>query len=260
MNIPRVTRIVESVVEARDTKTFTFRFPGDVVPGQFFMIWIPDVDEIPMSVSILKGDIKGFTFRKVGEATSSLYKLKPGDRIGVRGPFGNGFKTEGSHLLFVGGGTGIATLAPAVEQASKQGIDTTVVLGVKNKKELFFEDRFRSYGVRVYVSTDDGSAGFKGLASELAKEVLEKEEDIDAVLTCGPERMMKELFDYCKDLSFQASLERYMKCSMGICGQCCIGNGLRVCVEGPVFDGEVLKNIEDFGVFRRDAAGRKILV
>ncbi len=70
--------------------------------------------------------------------------------------------------------------------------------------------------------------------------------------------MMKKLYKICSDISFQASLERYMKCGIGLCGQCCVGKGLRVCKEGPVFDEKILKNIEDFGVFKRNAAGIKI--
>ena len=69
---------------------------------------------------------------------------------------------------------------------------------------------------------------------------------------------MKTLHNFCKDIDFQASLERYMKCAIGLCGQCCIGEGIRVCKEGPIFDGKTLNNIEDFGNFRRDSAGRKV--
>jgi dihydroorotate dehydrogenase electron transfer subunit len=257
MNIPTVTRILTSVIEAMDTKTITFRFPGEVLPGQFFMIWIPGVDEIPMSVSSSTKTIKGITFRSIGDATRALYTLQQGDTIGIRGPYGNGFTLRGKQLLFVGGGTGIAMLAPAVEQARKKHLRTTVVIGAKTKNQLFFEERFRRYGASVLVSTDDGSAGFKGYASELAQQILRKKH-IDAVYTCGPEPMMKTLLSYCKTIFFQASLERYMKCAIGLCGQCCIGNGLRVCLDGPIFDGKALKKIEDFGLYRRDAAGRKI--
>lgn len=257
MNIPRITKIIESKTEAENIKTVTFNYPQETIPGQFYMIWIPGVDEIPMSVSFIKGSRKGITFKKVGEATSALYNLKSDDRIGIRGPYGNGFNIKGKHILFVGGGTGIAMLAPAIEQAINYKIKLTAIIGVKNKKELFFEERLRKNGADVKVTTDDGSKGFKGFASDLAKKVL-KEENIDAVLTCGPELMMKTLLDYCKDLSFQASLERYIKCSIGICGQCCIGKGLRICMDGPVFDGKTLKNVEDFGIYRRDSAGRKV--
>jgi dihydroorotate dehydrogenase electron transfer subunit len=257
MNIPTITTILTSTTEATDIKTITFRYPKAVIPGQFFMIWIPGVDEIPMSVSEITKDVKGITFRKIGDATHALYHLSPGSKIGVRGPYGNGFKLTGKHLLFIGGGTGVAMLAPAVEQARKRKLKSTVIIGVKTKNELFFENRLRRCGATVLVSTNDGSKGYKGFASDLAKDVLKKEK-IDAVFTCGPEPMMKTLLSSCRTISFQASLDRYMKCSIGICGQCCIGKGLRVCLDGPIFDGKTLKKVEDFGVFRRDAAGRKI--
>jgi len=257
MNIPSITRILSSSPEATDMKTITFGYAGPVLPGQFFMIWIPGVDEIPMSVSQITNNVKGITFRKIGDATRVLYQLRKGDTIGIRGPYGNGFTLQGKHLLFVGGGTGVAMLAPAVEQARKKKLTSTVIIGVKTRNELFFEDRYRRYGATVLVSTDDGSAGYKGFASELAKEIIKKEK-IDAVYTCGPEPMMKSLLSSCKTISFQASLERYMKCSIGICGQCCIGKGLRVCLDGPIFNGTTLKKVEDFGIYRRDAAGRKI--
>ena len=146
-------------------------------------------------------------------------------------------------------------LAPAVEQAIQKYISSTVILGAKNRKELFFEERLRNNGAKVYVSTDDGSAGQKGLASDLAREIIRKN-TFTSVLTCGPEQMMKTLLDFCKNIPVQASIERYIKCGIGLCGQCCIGKGLRVCKEGPIFDGETLKQIEDFGRYRRDSAGR----
>ena len=258
MNIPTVTPILTATVEATDTKTITFRFSGEVLPGQFFMIWIPGIDEIPMSISSITKTIKGITFRSIGDATRAMYALKQGDKIGVRGPYGNGFTLKGKHLLFVGGGTGIAMLAPAVEHARKKHLKATVVIGAKTKEQLFFEKRFQRCGANILVSTDDGSIGYKGYASELAQQILRKEH-IDAVYTCGPEAMMKRLLSYSKTIPFQASLERYMKCSIGLCGQCCVGDGLRVCIDGPIFDGITLKKVKDFGLYRRDAAGRKIL-
>ena len=257
MNSPHVTEIIETKSENNNIKTLMFDYPKKMDPGQFFMIWIPHIDEIPMSVSYINNDIKGITFKKVGDATESLFDLDVGDKIGIRGPYGKGFKIKGNKLLFVGGGTGIAMLAPAVEEAMEKNISSTVIIGVKNYKEIFFEDRLRQCGVKIYVSTDDGSKGYCGYASDLAKELL-YEIKFSSILTCGPEIMMKKLFDICINISFQASLERYIKCGVGICSQCCIGNGLRVCVEGPVFEGDALKKVKDFGFYKRDASGRKI--
>ncbi len=261
MNYPKIVNIERVIEETDNIKTVIFPFKDKVNPGQFFMILIPDVDEIPMSVSYISDDHKGFTFRKVGNATSELYKLGEGDLIGIRGPLGNGFSLDGDKILFVGGGTGISALAPAVEKASSKTKEITVLIGVKSKKELFFEKRIKKTGVKLYVATDDGSYGYKGYASDLAESLL-NEEIYDSVITCGPEAMMKKVVDLSlmMNIGVQASLERYIKCGMGLCGQCAICGGLRVCRDGPVFDGDVLKNCEEFGFYKRDASGRKVPV
>jgi len=257
MNYPKVVKIIETINETSDIKTIKFEYSEKTDPGQFFMIWIPNVDEIPMSVSYIDEKIKGITFKRIGDASNALFKLKVGDKIGVRGPYGNGFKLHGKKLLFVAGGTGIAMIAPSVESAITNKKKTTIILGARNKNELFFENRIKKCGAELLVCTDDGSKGFKGFVTDLAKDIIPKNK-FDLILTCGPEKMMKKLFEISKKISFQASLERYMKCGFGICGQCCVGEGLRVCKEGPVFDEKTLKKIEDFGIFKRDAAGRKV--
>jgi len=257
MNYPKVTKIINVTKENFNVKTIKFQYPGDVIPGQFFMIWIPGVDEIPMSVSYIKNGVKGITFKKVGEATKALFELEKGDKIGVRGPYGNGFKIKGKKILLVAGGTGIAMIAPVAEEIKNRNISTSVIIGAKNKEDLFFEKRLKKLDLDLYITTDDGSKGYKGLATDFAKELINKHK-FDSVLTCGPELMMKKLYEICSDISFQASLERYIKCGIGLCGQCCIGKGLRVCKEGPVFDKNTLKDIEDFGFFKKDASGVKI--
>ncbi|MEM0467264.1 MAG: dihydroorotate dehydrogenase electron transfer subunit [Candidatus Thermoplasmatota archaeon] len=257
MNQPRITEICSIKKEAENIFSIAFDDPRDIKPGQFYMIWIPGVDEIPMSVSSITDTTKMITFRILGDATKALASLHTYDKIGIRGPYGNGFTIAGKSLLFVGGGTGVAMLAPAVEEALRKKIKTTVIIGTKTESEIFFDQRLHQQGAHVLITTDDGSRGIKGFASDLAKDILEKEQ-FDGVLTCGPEIMMKKLLTVCDHLNFQASLERYMKCAVGICGQCCIGEGMRVCVEGPVFDKQSLKKFFDFGIYTRDASGKKI--
>ena len=258
MNYPKIVKITETKTETPEIKTIKFKYPEKTEPGQFFMIWIPKTDEIPMSISYINNDVKGITFKKVGKATNALFKLKNNDKIGIRGPYGNGFQIKGKKILFVGGGTGIAMLAPAVEKARNNKIESDVILGFKNKNEIFFEKLFKKHGAKVHITTNDGSKGYKGLATDLIKEFIQAKK-YDSILTCGPELMMKKLLDLSNNIPFQASLERHMKCSIGICGQCCIGKGLRVCKDGPIFDGETLRKVEGFGVFKRDASGKKIL-
>lgn len=252
----RIVSVEKGEVECSHTKTIRYRDESTARPGQFVMVWIPGLDEIPMSLSYI-GDLKGVTVHDVGEASSALHELKCGDVIGIRGPFGRDYRIEGESILFVAGGTGAASLMPALEIAAEDGIESTVVIGAKTASELIFVDRAKKLGADVRISTDDGSKEFKGLASELAKQILE-EASFDRVLTCGPEKMMKTVVSTClgKTTLVQLSLERFMRCGMGICDSCSFG-GLHVCVDGPVFDGEDVIEIEDFGRFRRSANGRK---
>lgn len=257
MNYPFITKIIDTKKETNNIRTIKFYYNKETKPGQFYMIWIPGIDEIPMSVSYIDKKIKGITFRVIGDATRELFKLKDGDKIGIRGPFGNGFKIEGEKILFVAGGTGIAMIAPTAESINNKKM--TVILGVKSKDELFFKDRIKKTNADLIISTDDGTCGCKGYACDVAIELIKKE-DFDLILTCGPEVMMKKLYDYSKNIAFQASLERFMKCGIGLCGQCCVGEGLRVCSEGPIFNREQLNKIDDFGKFKRDATGKRIKI
>jgi dihydroorotate dehydrogenase electron transfer subunit len=110
------------------------------------------------------------------------------------------------------------------------------------------------------VSTDDGSFGYHGFASDLAKKILEKER-FDQIITCGPEKMMKKILELGLEykIPVQASLERHMKCGIGICDSCAI-DGWHVCKDGPVFDNKKLGKMKDFGRFKRDASGRRVRI
>jgi dihydroorotate dehydrogenase electron transfer subunit len=250
--------MVRRVVEETPTiKTLFFDAELDAKPGQFVMIWIPGEDEIPMSLSYI-GDEKGITVREVGNATSKLASMKEGDRFGLRGPFGNSFNLDYKRILAVGGGSGIATLAPAIEQSSSRGSQVDMCIGAITKTEILFRERLERSAC-VHVATDNGSEGFSGFVTELAKELLEKNE-YDMVLTCGPEIMTKKMLMSAKEMGIgiQACLERYMKCAMGVCDSCAIGPYL-VCRNGPVFEGDKLISVDDFGKFKRDSSGKKVM-
>lgn len=222
-------------------------------PGQFIMVWIPGVDEIPMSLSHI-GEKQAITFKKVGEATEALYNAGIGDKIGVRGPYGKGFIKKGKKALFVAGGIGIASILPLIKEYEGE---RHVILAARNKNNILFQKEIGEIS-QLYIATDDGSAGFKGFATDLMEILIEKN-DYDIVYTCGPEKMMVKIYEMCKEhnIEMQASLERYMKCGIGICDSCSI-NGYRVCVDGPVFDIETLSKMPDFGRWKRNEAGKKI--
>ena len=122
-----------------------------------------------------------------------------------------------------------------------------------------YVDNLEKLGANVHPCTDDGSFGFKGFATDCTISLLE-DSTYDYAFVCGPEIMMKGIFDILEDASISAqySLERYMKCALGVCGQCCVDDeGWRICVEGPVFENDKIYQISEFGKYRRDASGVK---
>ena len=157
---------------------------------------------------------------------------------------------------------GIAPLRPLVYALLKKDAEVTLVIAAKTKQDLIFFEEFSQLSDRKFslrTSTDDGSEGFKGLATEAVKEIV-KENEFDTLYTCGPELMMHGLYDSVKDrkMSFQASLERFMKCGCGICGTCALDpTGSLVCVDGPIYTGNTLSKISEFGQYHRDAVGGK---
>jgi len=253
---PRLVAIAGKKVETPQVTTIRWKDPSAARPGQYVMVWIPGVDEIPMSLCDT-GGLKGIAVHAKGEATRALVRLKPGDRIGIRGPLGHGFRTRPGKCLVVAGGTGIACLAPLVEKLARRWPRPSVVIGARTADELLFVERMRKTGAEVVVTTDDGSAGRLGLATDAAYELLNRNR-YSTVYSCGPEAMMRITASVarCQQAQVQLSLERYMKCGMGICDSCSIG-GLHLCVEGPVLDARRVMHLPEFGKFRRDACGRR---
>lgn len=256
LDTPRITKVLNVVEENPEVKTINFKDDSKALPGQFMMIWIPGVDEVPMSFSYI-GDDKGITVKKIGEATKVLHGLSKGEKIGIRGPYGSNFEAQGKKILAIAGGIGIAPLAPFIEMATKNKKEVVLAFGAKSSNEFLFIKRLENSCKELRLATDDGSLGYHGFVSDLADEILKKE-DFDEIVTCGPELMMKKIVDlaFQKNIPIMASLERYMKCGVGICDSCAI-NGFLVCKDGPVFSNNALSKLKDFGEFRRDGSGRR---
>jgi len=263
----RIVQIEEIISETPTVKTLVFkdRLSSFAKPGQFLMIWIPRIEEIPMSVMInSKEGYAAVTIRKFGVGSSALFDRKKGDLIGLRGPYGNRFilRKKYRKILIIGGGTGLVPLLRLVSFASKEKVRSTIVMGAKTKAEVFFEkitkNIIRGNNCSVLVCTDDGSYGIKGTTVTLMSKLV-RDESFDCVYTCGPELMMKAVLDISNQNSIpvQASLERYMKCGIGICCSCCLDSSL-VCQDGTVFDGRQLSKMLDFGFSYRDKDGQKI--
>ncbi len=254
----KTAKIRKAIRETSSATTYEIDRSIKAEPGQFVMLWLPGTGERPMGIA--DDEPMTITVAHVGPFTEKMKNLKEGDSVSFRGPMGKGFNIDGKtkSILVVAGGTGVVPVALLAKKAKKQGIAVHAVLGAKTKSELIYEKRFGRLSDRLLITTDDGSKGKKGNVVKGAEELLEKHE-IDAVYSCGPEKMMKALAELCrkKKIPCQLSLERYMKCGLGICGSCMIGDK-RVCKDGPVFSGEEALSLEDFGNMKRDASGRRI--
>lgn len=258
INKPRIVKITNTKRETPTIKSLFFldEETSKAKPGQFLMIWIPGVDEIPMSISSINPP--GITVKRVGKATEIIHNLDKGDEIGIKGPFGNGFMITGQKVLIVGGGVGVAPLLPLIRLLVREGKKGTVILGAKSKEELLFEKEIMKIvgKEQLITCTDDGSAGLKSMASDQAAKMIEKN-SYDQVYACGPEKMMYKISEITEDrgIPLQVAIERYMKCGFGLCGSCCIGSFL-VCKDGPVFTSQNLRELrEEFGKRRRKPSG-----
>ena len=140
-NHPHICIIEKVVDETPTVRTLYFHDPvlANVLPGQFAMVWIPGVNELPMSVMISENDEKsGFTVRKRGESSTALYNLQVGQQIGVRGPYGNSFDIKDGEILLIGGGTGLVPLMRLIK-FSKDTNKITLLMGSQTKEEVFLK-------------------------------------------------------------------------------------------------------------------------
>ena len=260
-NCPSIVTVEDVVDETPTVRTLVFsdKVLHAALPGQFAMVWVPGINELPMSVMVSREPGKAaFTVRMHGPASTGLFNTAVGQQIGVRGPYGNSFDLKEGRLLLVGGGTGLVPLMRLLAFA-KPNNDVTVLIGAKTKDEVFFEDMVGDLlGKKTHqitVATDDGSYGEKGLVTDIAERLV-NERHFDGVYTCGPEKMMYKTVRaaHSRGLFVQASLERMMKCGVGICGSCCVGEDL-ACRDGTVFNGGHLLSNREFGHFYRNKAG-----
>ncbi len=262
----RIVKVEEVVDESPTVRTLIFKdeLCESAKPGQFAMVWMPGIDELPMSIMISENDgYAALTIRKHGYSSTTLYNTAVGSMLGVRGPYGNSFDIVKGKVLLVGGGTGLVPmlrLSRVLARKKNKKNNVTLVIGAKTKNEVIFEKLakhvLKNIRNRVIVATEDGSHGFKGLATDAAAKVM-KQNRLDMVYTCGPERMMKKVLELAitHKIPSQASLERIMKCGVGICCSCCVGKYL-VCKDGPTMDGQTVLKLSEFGAYARDKSGR----
>ena len=253
-------RITLKISRVRDEggRSRTLFFPCDagVLPGQFYMVTDYEGGEKPISVSDRGPDGLALTVKDAGPFTHRLCGKKPGDLISLRGPFGSSFRIVPGRVLLVGGDCGIAPLHFLCRGLLEAGAEVTVINGARKAEELLLGERFRGLPVDYREAVED--SGGRETAVDAARRLL-SEKKFDFVYASGPEMMLVNLKPVLAGIPCQFSMERYMKCGVGICGGCaCDPTGLRICVEGPVLDGEAVDGLSDFGRYRRDATGARV--
>ncbi|UCD26086.1 MAG: FAD/NAD(P)-binding protein [Candidatus Bathyarchaeota archaeon] len=263
-----VIRKITTENEARDIKTFELVFKDPKAMrsfgyrcGQFAEISVFGAGECPIGIasSPMEEDSIQFTVKRVGVVTTALHNSVEGTVIGVRGPYGNGFpmeKMEGRNVVIVGGGFAFTTLRSLtnfiLHEANRDRFkEITVIYGARDPGELIYKYDIEAWGKRkdinLNVTIDRAVTGWSGLVGfvpAVLKEVAPSSENAIAIV-CGPPIMIKFTMPVIDELGFSPeevylSLEMRMKCGIGKCGRCNIGNKF-VCKDGPVFTFEELK-------------------
>ena len=254
--LPRPVQVLERRREMEGVVTLVLEWSpqeqGGFQPGQFNMLYAPGVGEVPISIS---GDPAEparltHTIRSVGQVSHALTRLQPGDRLGVRGPFGTGWPLSdaaGSDLVIAAGGLGLAPLRPVLlAAAGNRSRFGRVVLyyGTRSPDTVLYAgelEAWRAAGIDVHVTVDRAAPGWKGEVGVVTQ--LMRAEHFDAgnavALLCDPEIMMHFSAQTFSGLGIpqariHLSMERNMNCGVGLCGHCQFGPRL-VCRDGPVF-------------------------
>jgi NAD(P)H-flavin reductase len=251
--------VIEQVVkETADTFTLTVsredeREQNAFEPGQFSMLWVFGVGELPISISGDPANRKQliYTVRSVGKATDALVHQKPGTGIGIRGPFGTGWPMQaarGKDVIIVAGGIGLAPLRPAIYEVlrNRDRYGRLILLyGARSPRELLYRKELAAWArqpdTQVLVTVDYGGLGWHGnvgVVTTLFKHARLRPQKSVAMI-CGPEIMMRFVTRQLDEHGVPAastylSMERNMKCAVGFCGHCQYGPHF-ICKDGPVF-------------------------
>lgn len=206
----------------------------NVAPGQFVNIKIDGFYlRRPISVADYDSNTMTLIYKVVGSGTAALSAAKPGDVFDILTGLGNGYTIKGEKPLLIGGGVGVPPLYGLAKRLAKRGIKAVVILGFGSADEVFLAEEFAELGHEVRITTIDGSAGTKGLVTDVIADI-----DYDYFYTCGPELMLKAVFN-ATNTNGQFSFEERMGCGFGACMGCScqtVTGSRRICTEGPVLE------------------------
>ena len=215
--------------------------------GQFIILRIDEKGErIPLTVADTdpQEGLVTIIFQIVGKTTECLARLEAGENLqDFVGPLGVASEFEGvKSACVIGGGLGVASAYPQAKALHAQGAEVDVIAGFRKKELVILEKEFRAVSDRLYVTTDDGSYGYRGLVSDQLKELLESGKKYDAVIAIGPLKMMRAVSEITREPYIRTiiSMNSIMLDGTGMCGACRLtvgGETKFACVDGPDFDG-----------------------
>jgi NAD(P)H-flavin reductase len=256
--VPNVYRVAENISESTDIATLYLEPPAGTqyqgAPGQFNMLYAFGIGEVPVSISRgpTADGLIGHTIRAVGATTKALIGLQPGDSIGLRGPYGSSWPleiTKRKDVLLVAGGLGLVPLRPVIDQiiANRSAYGHVVLLyGVQSPENIVYVSELDSWASQhdfeVELTVDRATAGWLGnvgIVTDLIQNITLEPTNTVAMI-CGPGLMMRFSVAALENTGWDStsiflSMERNMKCAIGMCGRCQYGPTF-ICKDGPVFN------------------------
>ena len=225
-NNPIARNVYEMTLSGEDS--------GITSSGQFVNIKLQE-EYLRRPISVCDYDEKNITiiYKVVGSGTEIMSKMKTGEKLDLLLGLGNGFSTKesGDNPVLIGGGVGVPPMFNLAKKLISEGKYVSVILGFNKENEIFYADEFEKIGAEVHIATADGSVGTKGFVTDVLKNL-----EYSYIYTCGPEPMLKAIYDQSKT-SGQYSFEERMGCGFGVCMGCSCktkyGNK-RICIDGPV--------------------------
>jgi dihydroorotate dehydrogenase electron transfer subunit len=252
IGIPQPFTITAIKQENAITKTFVLDGALPAQPGQFVMVWLPGHEDKPFSLA--NADPVSLTIAAVGPFSRAMHGLQVGQSLWLRGPLGRGYYLPAAplvgqavslsypvtppHLAVIGGGYGVAPLLFLARQALTQGWQVTPIIGARTAASLLLVNEFMTLGLAPQLTTEDGSAGQRGLVTTALTGLLaQPARRPQAVYACGPVGMLQAVAAVCAAelMPVQLGWEAQMRCGIGLCGSCEVGQGWLTCLDGPVF-------------------------
>ncbi|MEA3336976.1 MAG: dihydroorotate dehydrogenase electron transfer subunit [Chloroflexota bacterium] len=237
-------RIMAIRQENATTRSFVLDGKLDALPGQFVMAWLPDIDEKPFGLAL--ADPVTLTIAAVGPFSQALHDLQAGDLIWIRGPLGKGYLLPGGdhapmRNLLIGGGYGVAPLFFLAQRLLSLKQPVAMIIGARTAHGLLFVEQIRKLGIPLQLTTEDGSQGLPGLVTDAVGPILDGEPRLASMIyACGPPGMLQAIarVGMKRRVQVQLSWEAHMRCGIGLCGSCEVGDGWLVCLDGPVFQAD----------------------